>query len=93
MFDGATQLRKQIDGLSDSIIKIKNDPLLQEGSRQQLIKTIDGNLGFYGTRIYRAAKETDYTPTGAQESKAIDELIQSTAGLDEASRITPIQRT
>ena len=89
LFDGATQLRKQIDGLSDSIIKIKNDPLLQEGSRQQLIKTIDGNLGFYGTRIYRAAKETDYTPTGAQESKAIDELIQSTAGLDEASRITP----
>ena len=88
LFDGATQLRKQIDGLSDSIIKIKNDPLLQEGSREQLIKTIDGNLGFYGTRIYRAAKETDYTPTGAQESKAIDELIQSTAGLDESSRIT-----
>ena len=89
LFDGATQLRKQIDGLSDSIIKIKNDPLLQEGSRQQLIETIDANLGFYGTRIYRAAKETDYTPTGAQQAKAIDELVQSTAGLDEASRITP----
>jgi len=89
LFDGATQLREQIDGLSDSIVKIKDDPFLQEGSRDQLIKTIEGNLGFYGTRIYRAAKETDYTPTGAQQAKAIDELVQSTAGLDEASRITP----
>ena len=89
LFDGATQLREQIDGLSDSIVKIKDDPFLQEGSRKALIGTIENNLGFYGTRIYRAAKETDYTPTGAQQAKAIDELIQSTAGLDEASRITP----
>ena len=41
-----------------------------------MIDTIDGNMKFYGTRMYRALKDPTYIPTPEQSKAAINELLQ-----------------
>ena len=91
LFDGAKELRDHIDSLSGSVRSILDDSLLPEESKQALIDTIGNNETFYGMRLYRALDDVNYKPTVEQEALAVDELVKSSAGLDEASKLNSNQ--
>lgn len=88
LFEGAKDLRTQIDGLSDSVQDILRDPILTPEMQADLIETIGNNQTFYGMRLYRALNDTNYTPTAEQADKAIKELVNSSQGLDDAYKLT-----
>lgn len=80
LFDAASRARNQIDGLSARLSR--DDGLLDPESQQSLIDIIDGNMKFYGTRMYRALKDPSYVPTQEQTKNAIDELVRMSAQSD-----------
>ena len=88
LFEGAKDLRTQIDGLSNSVQDILRDPILTPEMQADLIETIGNNKTFYGMRLYRALNDTNYTPTAEQADKAIKELVNSSQGLDDAYKLT-----
>ena len=81
LFNSATKIRQKIDGLSESVQKMIDDPLIDSKTKQLLSTTIGDNKTYYGMRLYRAFKDTNYQPTKAQEDKAIEELVTATKGL------------
>ncbi len=91
LFDGARDLRAQIDGLSTSVKDILEDGLQSDESKDALIDAIGNNKTFYGMRLYRALKDTNYSPTAEQAELAVEELVKSSRGLDEASQLDETQ--
>ena len=87
LFQGASDLRQQIDGLSDSIADILEDGLHGKEAKNALTKTIEDNKTFYGIRLYRALKDANYSPTAEQADLAVKELVKSSEGLDQASKL------
>jgi DNA-binding transcriptional regulator YhcF (GntR family) len=87
LFDGASDLREQIDGLSVSIRKIVEDGFHDEKVKKALVDTIGNNKTFYGMRLYRALKDANYSPTAEQADLAVKELVKSSEGLDQASKL------
>ena len=73
LFESSKFAREQIDGLSK---RLSSDGVLDQATQQGLIDTIDGNMKFYGTRMYRALKDPTYIPTPEQSKAAINELLQ-----------------
>ena len=71
LFRSAKRARESIDAYSTAIQK--NPELLPEGA----VDTIEGQLGLYGTRQYRAFLEKNYVPPKALEDKAIDSVIEA----------------
>ncbi len=88
LFEGAEDLRGQIDGLSDSVRDILRDPILTPEMQADLIDTIGNNKTFYGMRLYRALNDTNYSPTAEQADRAVKELVDSSQGLDDAYKLT-----
>ena len=91
LFDGASALRKQIDGLSVSVKDILEDGLQSDETKDALIDAIGNNKTFYGMRLYRALKDTNYSPTAEQAELAVEELVKSSRGLDEAAQLDETQ--
>jgi len=91
LFDGASDLRTQIDELSASVRDILKDGLHSKETKDALIETIGNNETFYGMRIYRALNDVNYTPTAEQAELAVEELVKSSRGLDEASQLNETQ--
>ena len=81
LFNSATKVRQEIDGLSGSVQKMVDDPLIDSETKKLLSDIIGDNKTYYGMRLYRAFKDTNYQPTKAQENKAIEELVIATRGL------------
>ena len=81
LFNSATKIRNEIDGLSSSVKEMIDDPLISNEIKNTLSTTIGDNKTYYGIRLYRAFKDTDYKPTTAQTDKAVEELVRSTQGL------------
>lgn len=91
LFQGASDLRQQIDGLSLSVKDILEDGLQSDEAKKALIETIGNNETFYGMRLYRALKDTNYSPTAEQAEFAVEELVKSSRGLDEAAQLDETQ--
>ena len=91
LFDGASDLRNQIEELSGSVQGILKDGLHSKETKDALIKTIGDNKTFYGIRLYRALKDANYSPTAEQAELAVEELVKSSRGLDEASQLDASQ--
>jgi hypothetical protein len=87
LFDGASDLRNQIEELSGSVQGILKDGLHSKETKDALIKTIGDNKTFYGIRLYRALKDANYSPTAEQAELAVEELVKSSRGLDEVSQL------
>jgi len=87
LFQGASDLRQQIDGLSASVKDILEDGIQSDEAKNALIETIGNNKTFYGMRLYRALKDTNYSPTAEQAELAVEELVKSSRGLDEAAQL------
>ena len=81
LFNSATKIRNEIDGLSSSVKEMIDDPLISNEIKNTLSTTIGDNKTYYGIRLYRAFKDTDYKPTTAQTNQAVEELVRSTQGL------------
>lgn len=81
LFNSATKIRNEIDGLSASVKNMIDDPLIANETKDALSKTISDNETYYGIRLYRAFKDTNYQPTAAQTDRAVEELVSSTKGL------------
>ena len=81
LFNSATKIRNEIDGLSTSVKEMIDDPLISSETKKTLSDTIGNNETYYGIRLYRAFKDTNYQPTAAQTDKAVEELVRSTQGL------------
>ena len=73
LFESSKFAREQIDGLSR---RLSSDGVIDQATQQGLIDTIDGNMKFYGTRMYRALKDPTYIPTPEQSKAAINELLE-----------------
>ena len=58
-----------------------------EKAKEALVDTIGNNNTFYGMRLYRALKDTNYSPTAEQADLAVKELVKSSEGLDQASKL------
>ena len=71
LFRAASNARKTIDDYSEAISR--NPEFLPENAAD----TIEGQLGIYGSRQYRAFLEDDYIPTKEAEEKAIAVLMES----------------
>ena len=71
LFRSAKRARDSIDAYSKAIQK--HPELLPKGA----VDTIEGQLGLYGTRQYRAFLEKNYVPPKALEDKAIDSIIEA----------------
>ena len=91
LFQGASDLRQQIDGLSLSVKDILEDGLQSDEAKKALIETIGNNETFYGMRLYRALKDTNYSPTAEQAEFAVEALVKSSRGLDEAAQLDETQ--
>ena len=91
LFDGARDLRGQIDGLSDSVRDILRDPILNPEMQKDLIDTIGNNKTYYGMRLYRALNDTNYAPTVEQSDRAVRELVATSSGLPEKYRLNDEQ--
>ena len=91
LFDGARDLRGQIDGLSDSVKDILRDPILNPEMQKDLIDTIGNNKTYYGMRLYRALNDTNYAPTVEQSDRAVRELVATSSGLPEKYRLNDEQ--
>jgi hypothetical protein len=87
LFQGASDLRQQIDGLSASVKEMLEDGFQSDEAKNALIETIGNNKTFYGMRLYRALKDTNYSPTAEQAELAVEELVKSSRGLDEAAQL------
>ena len=87
LFDGATELRDQIKGMSSSVQDMLRDPILDPEMQKQLIETIGDNKTFYGMRLYRAIKDTNYKPTMEQQNRAVKELVDSSQGLSDEFKL------
>jgi hypothetical protein len=81
LFNSAKKIRNEIDGLSTSVRGMIDDPLISNEIKNTLSETIEANKTYYGIRLYRAFKDTDYKPTTAQTTQAVEELVRSTQGL------------
>ena len=81
LFNSATKIRKEIDDLSASVKEMIDDPLIASETKKTLSDIISNNETYYGIRLYRAFKDTNYQPTAAQTDKAVEELVRSTQGL------------
>ena len=81
LFNSATKIRNEIDGLSSSVKEMIDDPLIASETKKTLSDIIGNNETYYGIRLYRAFKDTNYQPTAAQTDKAVEELVRSTQGL------------
>lgn len=77
LFRSATNARRTIDEYSESIAR--SPEFLPEGAAE----TIEGQLGIYGSRQYRAFIEDDYVPTQESTRKAIDVLMKESSRLGE----------
>jgi hypothetical protein len=73
LFESSKFAREQIDGLSR---RLSSDGVIDQATQQGLIDTIDGNMKFYGSRMYRALKDPSYIPTPEQSKAAINELLE-----------------
>ena len=76
LFRSASNARKTIDNYSEAIMR--NPQFLPEDAAA----TLEGQLGIYGSRQYRAFIEDDFMPTKEAERKAISVLMESTAKAD-----------
>ena len=74
LFESARAFREQIDELSKSLINNKEFQLLDPELQGQLIKQIEGQVGYYGTRAYRMLKDPSYVPSPEQTRAAVNEL-------------------
>jgi len=81
LFNSATKIRNEIDGLSTSVKEMIDDPLISNEIKNTLSTTIGDNKTYYGIRLYRAFKDTDYKPTTAQTDQAVEELVNATKSL------------
>ncbi len=80
LVNSATRFRESIDDLSKSLSV--EDQFLDPELQKQLIKTIgsekDGNIGYYGTRLYRTIKSRDgYIPNKEQIGAALEEIQEA----------------
>ena len=71
LFRSASRARESIDAYSAAIQK--HPELLPKGA----VDAIEGQLGLYGTRQYRAFLDKNYVPPKALEDKAIDSVIEA----------------
>jgi hypothetical protein len=79
LFESSRLAREQIDGLSK---RLSSDGVLDSETQQSLISTVNGNMSFYGTRMYRALRDPSYVPTQEQSRAAINELVQMSKNSD-----------
>lgn len=75
IFESAKRAREQIDGLSK---RLSSDGVLDQATQQGLIETVNGNLNFYATRMFRALRDPSYreTITPQQTDNAMKELVE-----------------
>ena len=73
IFESAKRAREQIDGLSK---RLSSDGVLDQATQQGLIETVNGNLNFYGTKMYRSLRDPSYQPTKKQTDNAMKELVE-----------------
>ena len=79
IFESTKRAREQIDGLSR---RLSSDGVLDQATQQGLIDTVNGNLNFYGTKMYRSLRDPSYQPTKKQTDEAIKELVEITRQSD-----------
>ena len=89
LFKPAQKIRLEIDGLSKSVKGMIDDPLIEDGLKSSLSKTIQDNKTYYGIRLYRAFKDPNYQPTKPQEEAAIQELVSMTRDLPPEEALNP----